>query len=329
MKKILLFIVILSTLWIGGCGSDDNEKNCTAAPTVSAGEDQVLVDETTATLHGTSSVDKGTWSILEGEGGEIHDGNPVTFTGDPKATYKLKWMSTNDCGTSADDVNITLNVSCGEDQSLDDMVANMHWIQQSCFRIEAAPFTIYTDPNSITVEDEADIILITHPHSDHYTAGDLDKISGPNTIIIAPEGVTYSGTYGKRIILKPGEEYEAFGCVSIEAVYAYNINKSHHLKSSNWVGYLITVNGQTIYHAGDTERIPEMKDITCDIALLPLGQTYTFDTVEDAAEAAKDVKAKVAIPMHFGLYEGTAEDADTFKDLLDGIIPVVIKTKGE
>jgi len=60
---------------------------------------------------------------------------------------------------------------------------------------------------------------------------------------------------------------------------------------------------------------------------VPLGQTYTFDSVDDAVEAAKDVKQKLAIPMHFGLYEGTAEDAVTFKTKLAGIIPVIIKTK--
>jgi L-ascorbate metabolism protein UlaG (beta-lactamase superfamily) len=330
MKRILLSIAILSTMLIAGCGGGDNNvKNCTAPPTVSAGEDQVVVDETTVTLNGTTSENKGTWSIIQGDGGVVHNGDPVTFTGELKTTYKLKFASNNDCGTSADEVSITLNVGCGDDKSLDDMVASLHWIQQSCFRIDATPFNIYIDPSTITEEDDADIILITHPHSDHYTAGDLDKLSNSKTIIIAPEGVTYTGTYAKRVVLKPGEELTAFGCVNIKAVNAYNINKDFHAKASNWVGYLITVNGKTIYHAGDTELIPEMKDFTCDIALLPLGQTYTFDKVEDAVQAAKDVQAKVAIPMHYGVYEGTADDAATFKNLLDGTIPVVIKVKGE
>jgi L-ascorbate metabolism protein UlaG (beta-lactamase superfamily) len=330
MKKITQSFIVILILSIYSCGSDDNVKTCTTAPTVSAGEDQILLDETTVTLAGTSSEGKGTWSIVEGTGGQIHDGSPVTFTGALKTVYKLKWESTNDCGTSTDFVTVTLNVSCGDDQSIDDLVANIHWIQQACFRIESGPFTIYTDPNSITENDAADIILISHPHPDHYTTGDLAKLSNSKTIIIAPAGVEYSGTYGKRVTLKPGEEYVAFGCVTIKAVPAYNINKTDfHPKANNWVGYVITVNGRTIYHAGDTELIPEMKDITCDIAMLPLGQTYTFDTVADAVQAAKDVKAKVAIPMHFGLYEGTSEDALNFKAQLDGIIPVVIKVKGE
>ena len=93
------------------------------------------------------------------------------------------------------------------------------------------------------------------------------------------------------------------------------------------LGYVICLDGVKVYHAGDTERIPEMKKIDCDIALLPLGQTYTMASVSDAAESAKDVKAEVAIPMHYGYAEGTAKDAETFKTLLEGIIKVVIKTK--
>src|ERR1035437_3422522 len=191
---------------------------------------------------------------------------------------------------------------------VNEMVKNIHWIQQSCFRIEGSKCKIYTDPLSITKTDVANIILITHSHGDHFSPDDINKLTGPNTIIIAPSDCNYTGS-AKRVILKPGEVYTN-KCVKIKAVPAYNITKTqYHPKSNNWVGYVITINGVTIYHAGDTERIPEMKDITCDIAMLPLGQTYTMNSVADAAESAKDVKAKVAIPMHFDFYEGTVEDA--------------------
>jgi L-ascorbate metabolism protein UlaG (beta-lactamase superfamily) len=211
-----------------------------------------------------------------------------------------------------------------------EMTTNIHWIQQSCFRIEGSKYKIYTDPLSISQTDLADIILITHSHEDHFSPADIDKIAGPKTIIIAPADCNYTGKYAKRVILLPGEEYTVNHCIKIKAVPAYNITKTYfHPKSNNWVGYVITINGVTIYHAGDTERIPEMKDITCDIAMLPLGQTYTMNSVSDAAESAKDVKAKVAIPMHFDLYEGTVEDATTFKNLLEGTVKVVIKTRGQ
>lgn len=209
-----------------------------------------------------------------------------------------------------------------------EIVRNMNWIGQSCFSIEGQRFKIYTDPLSITQTDLADIILITHAHGDHFSQNDINKLAGPNTVVIAPADCNYSGP-GKRVVLLPWQEYIVKG-IKIKAVPAYNITKTQfHPKSNNWVGYLITVNGVTIYDAGDTERIPEMQAFTCDIALLPLGQVYTMNSVEDAAASAQDVKAKIAIPMHFGLYEGTGADAQTFKDLLEGKILVVIKTQGQ
>jgi L-ascorbate metabolism protein UlaG (beta-lactamase superfamily) len=214
-------------------------------------------------------------------------------------------------------------------RQINEMVGKIHWIQQSCFRIDAQKFKIYTDPLSITKTDVASLILITHAHGDHFSQDDINKLTGPNTIIIAPADCNYSGS-ARRIVLKPGEAYNFGKAVKIKAVPAYNISKTDfHPQSNNWLGYLITINGVTIYHAGDTERIPEMKDFNCDIAMLPLGQTYTMNSVADAAESAKDVKARVAIPMHYGLYEGTEADAQNFKEILAGKIKVVIKTKGQ
>jgi len=333
MKKIILFLfaAIMVLSYELGCkklDKTDAAPGCTAAPVVSAGDDITATGQTTVTLHGTTSAKTGTWSIIEGEGGKITVGATVTFTGLSKNTYKLRFSSQNDCGTATDDVIVTLNADCGPDQTVAQMAANMHWIEQSCFRINAGPYKIYTDPLAIKTKDTADIVVITHAHGDHFSPDDLDKVVGPNTILIAPADINYAGKGGPRIVLTPGQQYTALNCVSIKAVPAYNINKTQfHPKSNNWVGYLITVNGITIYHAGDTERIPEMKTFTCDIALLPLGQTYTFDSVNDAVEAAKDVHAKLAIPMHFGLYEGTAADAVTFKNKLNETIPVIIKTK--
>jgi len=214
--------------------------------------------------------------------------------------------------------------------NIDKLVEKLHWVEQACFRIDASPYTVYIDPNSVPGNVKADLILITHPHGDHWSAAELDKIVKPGTILIAPAEVVYTGNIAKRIVLKPGDQFNEFEGIKIKAVPAYNVDKTNfHPKGNNWVGYLITIKGVTIYHAGDTERIPEMKTFTTDIALLSLGQTYTFNSVNDAAEAAKDVHAKVAIPMHFGLYEGTVADATSFKTLLNGVIPVVIKEKGQ
>ena len=104
--------------------------------------------------------------------------------------------------------------------------------------------------------------------------------------------------------------------VKIKAVFAYNIKKNFHAKGENFVGYLITLDNITYYHTGDTERIPEMKNISCDIIMLPLGQKYTMNSVDEAAEVVSDVKAAVAIPMHWGTHEGTKEDVTLFTKLV-------------
>jgi L-ascorbate metabolism protein UlaG (beta-lactamase superfamily) len=111
-------------------------------------------------------------------------------------------------------------------------------------------------------------------------------------------------------------------------VPAYNVVKTnYHPKGNKWVGYILTIDGVKIYHAGDTERIPEMQEFTCDIVMLPLGQTYTMNSVEEAAEATLDVQAKIAIPIHYGMYEGTVEDAKKFQELLKNKVQVVIQTQ--
>ena len=70
-----------------------------------------------------------------------------------------------------------------------------------------------------------------------------------------------------------------------------------------------------------------MKDFSCDIAMLPLGQTYTMNSVKEATEVAIDIQAKIAIPIHYGLYEGTVEDAKEFKKILKDKVKVIIKER--
>jgi len=330
MKKAFLIIFAFTSLLMSRCKDDGDEILCTAAPVVSAGNDTTIVNTTSLKLSGISDIKTGTWTIEEGTGGSIDlSKNPVEFTGELGQTYVLKWESTNTCGTGSDTKTVSL-VDAGADMTVDQLVENIHWIQQSSFRIEGSKFTIYTDPLNITNTDEADIVLITHPHGDHFSPANIDKVVTSKTILIATADCNYTGTVGKRITLLPGQEYTAFGSIKIKAVPAYNIVKTqYHEKSKNWVGYVVTLNGVTFYQAGDTERVPEMKNFSTDIAMLPLGQTYTFEQVADAAAAAKDVKAKVAIPMHFGLYEGVEADATTFKSLLEKDMKVVIKTRGQ
>jgi len=192
----------------------------------------------------------------------------------------------------------------------------LDWLGHASFKITNKK-VIYIDPYNVPPEEKADIILITHSHSDHCSIEDIKGIVRDGTIIIiTPDCQSkLSDIQGIKVHLaKPGKKIGALGIV-VEAVPAYNINKNFHEKSNEWVGYIINIDGKRIYHAGDTDFIPEMKELKeIDVALLPVGGKYTMDAKE-AAEAANAIKPKVAVPMHYGSIVGSEEDAKRFKEL--------------
>ncbi len=195
------------------------------------------------------------------------------------------------------------------------MIGKIHFINHDCFRFEGE-VVVYTDP--FHVPDglpKADLVLISHDHFDHCSPEDLDKIKKDKTTFVAI-AACQKQLSGDVKIVKPGDRLKAQG-VEIEAVPAYNTDKDFHPKAQGHVGYVFTLRGQRIYFAGDTDHIPEMKDIQCDIALLPVSGTYVM-TAEQAVEAARDIGAKVVIPMHYGDIVGTREDAERFAKMYDG-----------
>ncbi|MFN3396562.1 MAG: MBL fold metallo-hydrolase [Thermodesulfovibrionales bacterium] len=200
------------------------------------------------------------------------------------------------------------------------MVKNIHWLGHDTFKV-IGERVIYTDPFKIKKKDRADIILITHEHYDHCSPDDVKKIQGPNTVIVTTPDCAKKLS-GNIKTVKPGDRIKVEG-IDIEAVPAYNTNKQFHTRDKNWVGYIFTVNGQRIYIAGDTDHIPEMKNLKVDIALLPVSGTYVM-TAEEAVQAALDIKPKVAIPMHYGSIVGEERDAKRFAEGLKGKIEVVI-----
>lgn len=205
---------------------------------------------------------------------------------------------------------------------------SVKWFGQASVKLQLNGKTIYVDPFNLTERDSADIILITHTHGDHLSAKDLALVSTKQTTIVAPADVLsmLSDTpYATLTPIKPNQSISWEG-MEIKAVPSYNIVKNtKHPKEKEWVGYILNLNGTLLYLTGDTERIPEMKDITCDIILLPLGQTYTMNSVEEAVDAVLDTKATIAIPIHYGMYEGTVDDAAKFKELLTGKVMVIVK----
>ena len=205
------------------------------------------------------------------------------------------------------------------------MLENIKWLGQSGFKINsAAGKTIYLDPYKIPVASpKADYIFITHSHYDHFSAENVAKIRGENTQIFCP-GEVASKVGGQVRTVKPGDSFSA-GDLKIEVFPAYNMDKEFHPKENGWVGYVLEIDGQRIYHAGDTDLIPEMNDLKdIDIALLPVSGTYVM-TSEEAIEAAKIIKPKTVIPMHYGDEVGTVSDAMNLKDKVEAEVIILEK----
>ncbi|MCX5782342.1 MAG: MBL fold metallo-hydrolase [Elusimicrobia bacterium] len=202
---------------------------------------------------------------------------------------------------------------------------NIIWHGQSAFEIHD-DLTIFTDPYKLKKAGKADIILITHPHPDHLSSEDIGKIQSTGTVIVAPDDPECREKLSGDVkFVKPGDTLTVKG-VLIEVVPAYNIGtRLFHLKSSNWAGYIFEIDGIRIYTAGDTDRIPEMKQINTDIALLPIGGFFTMDAKE-ASQAALDINPSIVIPMHYGARVGSAKDAEKFRQLLENKLDVLIKT---
>lgn len=198
------------------------------------------------------------------------------------------------------------------------------WLGHAGFMIKNSR-VIYIDPYNIKEGSEkADLILLTHSHYDHCSVADMEKIIKEGTRIVAPADcqskITKFDVPIKIEIIEPGRELD-LGDVEISTFPSYNIDKHFHPKEESWVGYLIKTNDVLIYHAGDTDVIPEMQKLTGYkqedkefVALLPVGGRFTM-SAEEAAEAAKIIKPSLAIPMHWGSVVGTEEDAKEFVDL--------------
>ena len=188
------------------------------------------------------------------------------------------------------------------------------------FRIDASK-CIYIDPYQIDEGKSADIILVSHEHFDHCSPEDVVKIQQSNTIIITEKDSAQKLSGDVRVIT-PGESMTLEG-LTVTAVPAYNTNKKFHPKANGWIWFIIDIDGVRIYHAGDSDFIPEMKDLNVDIALLPVSGTYVM-TSDEAVEAALAINPELAIPMHYGAIVGDPSDAANFKDKLDGKIDVLV-----
>jgi len=202
---------------------------------------------------------------------------------------------------------------------------DLKWLGHSGFKIKTKEGKIiYIDPYKIPEESEsADFIFITHSHYDHCSIEDIQKIANDGTIIICTADSSSKMRHINSLvnikIVEPSTrmQFETnIGEIKFWCIPAYNTNKTFHERDEDWVGYILDIDGVKIYHAGDTDNIPEMKALSAasiDIALLPIGGTYTMNAGE-AAKAASVIRPKMAISMHFGSIARTGEksEADIF-----------------
>jgi len=205
------------------------------------------------------------------------------------------------------------------------MSVKLQWFGHASFKVSAGNDIIYIDPWKLkTAPHDATIVLVSHSHYDHYSAEDIARVSGAATKLIASADVIQK--QGKGQALKPGQSLDING-INITGTPAYNLTKQFHPRANNWLGFVIEIAGKRIYYAGDTDATDEMKALqNIDLALLPVGGTYTMNASE-AAEATKQFKPKQAIPYHWGDIVGSRTDADNFKKLAG--CSVTVLTPGE
>ena len=197
------------------------------------------------------------------------------------------------------------------------MGEGIHVFGQNCIRIETAAGVVYTDPFRMTEEPhDADFVLITHDHYDHFSPEDLAKVCKKSTVLVVPERMAekaqeVSGLVGKTVTVRYGSSYSVCG-LNFETVRSYNIGKPFHPKDAEWVGYIVEADAGRVYVAGDSDATEEAKAVRCDVALIPIGGKYTTDA-EEGAELANIIKPKLAIPVHYF----NPEAAETFTKLLN------------
>jgi L-ascorbate metabolism protein UlaG (beta-lactamase superfamily) len=210
------------------------------------------------------------------------------------------------------------------------LLDEVDWLGHSGFRIAAGSRAIYIDPYRVMPgARKADLILITHGHYDHFSPQDVERLSKSGTEVIAPAAVA-------ERLSAHGEEIEPEGLrgVSVRAVAAYNTSKRDpdghvfHPREAGGVGFDVNVRGERLYHAGDTDVIPEMDSVAgVDVALLPVSGTYVM-TAGEAAEAARRIQPRVAVPMHWGEHLGTRDDALAFARQAPVEVAIMEKTDG-
>ncbi len=206
---------------------------------------------------------------------------------------------------------------------------NIRLFTQNSIRIGSDAGIIYIDPFRMNEEPhDADYILITHDHYDHFSPEDIRKICKESSIMVVPEKMENAAgdlTDDVDMIYTVSPDmHKKIGELEFETIPAYNNSKPFHPKNAEWVGYILNVNGKRIYIAGDTDITEDNEKVECDIALIPIGGTYTMNAVQ-AAQLINVIKPETAIPTHYGSVVGSPGDADEFRRRVEDPVKVEIK----
>lgn len=203
---------------------------------------------------------------------------------------------------------------------MSDMLAGIAWLRGSSVRIRRAGVEIHVDPMGLDEEAKADFILLTHPHYDNFSEDGIDRVRQENTVVVAP------ATMKKQLgdadhFMRPGDMLQ-LDTLDVLAVPAHNLDKKFHTQDDGWLGYVFTIGNVTYYHAGDTDFLPAMFGIRCDVAFIPCGGHYTMG-VQDAAHAAEACGASILVPIHWGEPDCTREEVEQLNDLFSGTVCIL------
>ncbi len=190
------------------------------------------------------------------------------------------------------------------------MPIEVTWLGHASFRLACADGVVYIDPWKLSAAGaDGDLVIVSHSHYDHCSPDDVAKVSTKAAVVVAPADAA-AKLRGARAVA-PGQRIEA-GKLAVETLPAYNIDKAFHPRANGWIGAVVVLQDKRIYYAGDSDRIPEMARLErIDLALLPVGGTYTMDAVQ-AAQACRDIGCRLAVPYHWGDIVGSRADAERF-----------------
>jgi L-ascorbate metabolism protein UlaG (beta-lactamase superfamily) len=200
------------------------------------------------------------------------------------------------------------------------MIDRIQWLGHGSFLIQGPPL-IYINPWRVSRSAfHPDAILITNDLYDHCSSGDIDKLRGPQTMIVANPAA--SNMLSEDALLLRSWQSVNVGSARITAVPAYT-RSDFYPASKGGLGFVISIDYYDIYYAGTTDFVPELEKIRCDIAILPLSGGPGTLNLERMVELVRVLQPRWVIPSHWGTIGGTALDVQALERALSGLATVV------